>query len=126
MTVDEPEKRLADLIRKLQRQITWKPGSAARHLLKRIVRGHLPPNAALVDYENLIQGILHSADASIYLYSYEGTPFLTIAMTIEDHTWLIIASFDGVMETAFVVENPAGYLERPAFHYIGRLGEVLR
>ncbi|HMT21770.1 MAG TPA: hypothetical protein PKE20_11100 [Promineifilum sp.] len=125
MVNDKPEKVISDLILKLRSGIIWKPGSAARHLLKRKLRGHLPTNASLADYELLIQDILQSADALIYVYTFEHTPYLTIADTIGDQVWLIIASFDGVMETAFVVENPASYLERYTFRYIGKLHEVL-
>lgn len=125
MTEDEPEKELPDLIRRLRRQIVWKPGSAARHLLKRKLRGHLPASATLADYDHLIQGILQSTDASVYLYSVENNPYLTVAATIENQVWLVVADFYGVMETSFIVENPTSYLERPAFRYVGRLGEVL-
>jgi hypothetical protein len=125
MTTDESEKQLADLIRKLRQQIVWKPGSATRHLLKRKLRGHLAGNATSADYEQLIQGILQSTNASIYIYDSENTPYLTVAASVENRVWLVIASFDGVVETAFVVENPVSYLERSAFRYIGKLGEVL-
>lgn len=122
---DDSVTALPALIRRLQRQIEWKPGSAARHLLKRKLRGHLPADATLADYERLIQGILQSTQAMVYIYSVESASYLTVAATIENQIWLVIADFDGVMETAFIVENPASYLERPAFVYIGRLGEVL-
>ncbi len=125
MADDDLEKVLPNLVHRLRRQIEWKPGSATRHLLKRKLRGHLPANATLADYERLIQDILQSTNASIYVYSVESTPHLTVVSTIENQTWLVIASFDGVLETAFIVENPVSYLERSAFRYVGRLGEVL-
>ena len=125
MTTEKPEEGIGDLIHKLRQQIVWKPGSAPRHLLKRKLRGHLAANATSADYEQLIQGILYTADASIYIYYSEDRLYLTVAASIEDRVWLVIASFDGVVETAFVVENPTSYLERSAFRYIGKLGEVL-
>lgn len=125
MIDDDPEIELPDLIRRLQHQIEWKPESAARHLLKRKLRGHLPADATLANYERLIQGILQSTDASIYIYTVESTPYLTVAATIENQIWLVIANFSSIIETAFIVENPASYLKQPAFRYVGRLGEVL-
>jgi len=49
MAVDTSE--LPALIRRFRDGITWKPSAAARHLLKRRLRGHLPADAMLADYE---------------------------------------------------------------------------
>lgn len=114
------------LIRQLWRGLNWKPGAASRHLLKRNVRHHLPSNASLADYEGLIYRLLKSEDANIYVYYSDDIPYLCVAAPLEERLWLVVASFDGRMETAFVVENPTTYLERPAFRRVGKLGEVMR
>ena len=114
------------LIWQLRRGLNWKPGAASRHLLKRKVRHHLPSNASMADYEGLIRRLLESEDANIYVYYGDDTPYLCIAAPLEERLWLVMASFDGIMETAFVVENPTTYLERSAFHHVGQLGEVMK
>lgn len=116
---------LAELIKKLRFTLDWKPGSASRHLLKRKLRGHLPADASMEDYEQLIRTILTAPDASVYVYEYRENKYLSLMYNIENHNWLFIASFDGVVETAFVVENPKSYLNRASFRYIGKLHEVL-
>lgn len=123
---EELVRTLPALIRQLRRNIVWKPGAASRHLLKRKLRGHLPSDASLADYENLIRRLLKSEDASIYVYYVDDTPYLVVAAPFQERLWLVMASVDGMMETAFVVENPSAYLERDAFQYIGKLGEVVR
>jgi hypothetical protein len=117
--------RLPGLIRRLQHQLVWKPGAAARHLLKRKLRGHLPTDSSLADYEALIRRLLADENAEIHVYYADETPFLAVATHSEGQVWLVIASFEGVMETAFVVENPDAYLNRPMFQYVGRLAEVM-
>ncbi len=121
----ELDHSLPALIQKLRNHIVWKPGSDARHLLKRKLRGHLAPHATLDDYQRLIQEILGSPNATVYIYYSEDDAYLTVSTSIEGKVWLVIATFDGVMETAFVAENPHSYLERPAFRYIGLVSEVL-
>lgn len=59
------------------------------------------------------------------MYEYEENKYLALMYNIENHNWLFIASFDGIVETAFVVENPESYLNRASFRYIGKLHEVL-
>ncbi len=120
----ETLQEIVSLIAKLRLNLIWRPGSARRHLLKRKLRGHLSGTATLEEYERLIQDILEDTEASVYLYSSGDTTFLTISSNVGGKVWVVIASFDGVMETAFVVENPASYLHRSNFLYVGSLGEV--
>jgi hypothetical protein len=101
-----PIANLAGLIRKMRHTIVWKPGSASRHLLKRKLRGHLPADASIETYEQLIQRVLHAPDASIFIYEFGENRFLTLMYNIDGDVWLLIASLEGIMETAFVVENP--------------------
>ena len=56
------------VIRLAQTERRWRPGSAARHLLKRKVRGHLSIDATLDNYDRVIQGVLQDAAARVYAY----------------------------------------------------------
>ena len=60
--------RLPQIIQKVLAEIRWKPGSAARHLLKRKLRGHLPAETTLADYEQTIRRVLTTSEATVYLY----------------------------------------------------------
>ena len=56
------------LIQQLRNEVIWKPGAASRHLLKRKPRGHLPIDATLANYNQLITQLLEFKDATIYVY----------------------------------------------------------
>jgi len=114
------------LIQQLRNEVIWKPGAASRHLLKRKLRGHLPIDATLANYNQLITQLLEFNDAPIYVYYTGESAFLAVASTISDKVWLVIASFDGIMETAFIVENPDAYLQREPFRFVGLMNEVMR
>jgi hypothetical protein len=124
--MDAEQNELATLIFRLRRGITWKPSAAARHLLKRKLRGHLPTDATLADYEAVISQVLEAADSSIYVYYRDESTYLSMASWLDGRLWLVIVSFEGIIETAFVVENPESYLERAAFQFIGKMSEVVR
>lgn len=117
---------LATLIHRLRRGVTWKPSAAARHLQKRKLRGHLPADATLADYEATIRRVLETKDASIYVYDAGESAYLSVAAWLDGRLWLVIASFAGIMETGFVVENPDSYLERSTFQYVGQISEVMK
>lgn len=118
-------KRLPRTIEEVRTEIRWKPGSAARHLLKRKLRGHLRSDATLADYEQIIQSVLTTSDATVYLYWHEDVAYPTIVCSLAGKLWLVMFSIDGIMETAFVVENPDSYLQPSLFERIGTLDEVL-
>ena len=112
-------------IRSVQSQVRWRPGSAARHLLKRKLRGHLSADATLGDYERIILTVLEDADAQVYIYRHNDTPYVAIITVIQDHHWLVMFALDGLMESAYVVEHPDRYLSKPVFDLLGPLSEVL-
>lgn len=112
-------------IRLAQMERRWRPGSAARHLLKRKVRGHLPIDATLDDYDRVIQGVLQDAAARVYAYWYEGTPYVAVAAILGDNHWLVMVDFDGWMESAYTVSRPERYFNKSEFEFIGILGELL-
>jgi hypothetical protein len=111
----------------LLRLFAWykKPGSAVTHLLKRRVRGHLPAGATLAGYERVISSVVSDDEATVHVYWYEGTPYIAVVAVIENRHWLVMFGLDGVMETAFVVENPDSYLSKPEFELLGSIDEVL-
>lgn len=117
--------RLPEIIQKVKAEIRWKPGSAARHLLKRKLRGHLPADATLAHYDEIIHSVLSRPDATVYLYWHRDIAYPTVACPLDEDLWLVIFSLDAIMETAFVVENPDSYLQPTLFERIGSLDEVL-
>ena len=49
---------------------------------------------------------------------------MTVVATVDTRQWLVMFTYDGVMESAFVVERPERYLSKPGFEWIGSLNEV--
>lgn len=121
----ELAKQLAKSIQQVQMEVRWKPGSATRHLHKRKLRRHLPLEATITDYEQVIQTVLTLPQAVVYLYWFQETPYPTIVGTTQEQRWLVMFSLDGILESAFVVENPETYLTSPEFEWVGLLEEVL-
>ena len=125
MQRDQAIAQLPAVIRRVQSDMRWKPDSAARHLMKRKLRGHLPADATLIDYQRMIDTVLTTDTAPVYLYWYGHDAYPTVVTVLDGNHWLVIFSWDGVLESAFVVENPASYLSSPTFEFIGLLREVL-
>ena len=117
--------QIASAIRSVQSQVRWRPGSAARHLLKRRLRGHLPADATLDDYEHIILTVLEDAHAQVYTYWHNDTPYVAIVAVVQSRHWLVMFALDGLMESAYVVEHPDRYLSKPVFEPMGSLSEVL-
>jgi hypothetical protein len=103
----------------------WRLGSAARHLLKRKLRGHLPTEATLGDYERIIQTVLEDAQAKVYIYRHNEVPYVTVLAVIQGRHWLVMFALDGLMESAYILANPDSYLSKPGFEMLGTLNEVL-
>lgn len=105
-------------------RVRWKPNSAVHHLRKRKLRGHLPSTATLEDYERVILTVLQDKSAQVYRYWYNHVPYVVVVATVHGQHWLVMFAYDGVLESAFVVERPERYLSQPGFEWIGLLGEV--
>ena len=123
--MEDLEKQITSAIRSVQSQVRWRPGSAARHLLKRRLRGHLPADATLSDYERVILTVLEDADAQVYVYRHNDTPYVAVVTVIQSQHWLVMFTLDGLMESAYIVEHPDRYLSKPVFDLLGSLSEVL-
>ncbi|MDE0077693.1 MAG: hypothetical protein OXO50_09245 [Caldilineaceae bacterium] len=117
--------QVAAAVRLVQRQIRWKPGSAERHLWKRKRRGHLPLDATLAEYEQIIRSAVMNQAAIVYLYAHDDLSYVAVAAGIQERTWLIMFDLDGVLETAYIVERPDLYLRKSVFDRVGALAEVL-
>ena len=89
------------------------------------MRGHLPADATLADYHRMIDTVLTADTAQVYLYWHGHEAYPTVVTVVDGNHWLVIFSWDGVLESAFVVENPASYLSSPTFEFVGLLHEVL-
>lgn len=124
--MDEFRRQVVAAIKSVKSEVRWKPGRAVRHLLKRKLRGHLPDDASLEDYERIIQTVLDNWNATVYVYRYNDVPYVVIVAIIQDHHWLVMFGLDGLMESAYVVDRPEYYLNKPAFEIFGPLNEVLR
>lgn len=116
--------QLLDAINSVRQELRWKPDSASRHLQKRKRRGHLPKSATLAEYEGVILAVLQDEAAQVYRYWFAQTPYVTVVADVEKRRWLVMFSYDGVLESAFVIERPERYLRKPGFELIGRLDEV--
>lgn len=124
--MNELRDQIASAIQTVKTQLQWKPGSAARHLLKRKLRGHLPAEATIADYEYIIQVVLDDPDATVYIYRHNKVRYVAIVASLQARYWLVMFTLDGLMENAFVVERPEYYLNKPAFERVSSLNEVLR
>jgi hypothetical protein len=111
-------------IKTVRSQVCWKHNSAVRHLHKRKQRGHLSSRATLEDYERIILTVLHDKTGRVYRYWYNGISYVTVVATVANQEWLVMFAYDGVLESAFVVERPERYLNKPGFEWIGLLNEV--
>lgn len=107
--------QITKMLQSMRSHVRWRPGSAERHLQKRIARGHLDVNATLEAYEQIIHTVLDDPFAHIYIYHGSDAPYICVTSIIERQHWLVIADMDCVLETAFVVDNPANYLNRPSY-----------
>ena len=116
--------KILEAIEAVRAQVRWKPNSAVRHLRKRKRRGHLPSTATLEDYERIILIVVQDKSAQVYRYWYNRVPYVTVVATVHTQQWLVMFTYNSVLESAFVVENPERYLSKPGFEWIGSLGEV--
>ena len=90
----------------MRAELHWKPGSSARHLRKRKLRGHLPQTATLQDYEAVIGAIIREWSAQVYRYWYNQVPYATVVSVLNNQHWLVMFAYNGILESAFVVEAP--------------------
>ena len=117
--------QLTNAVRLAQARRLWKPGRAEWHLRKRKSREHLPLEATLADYERFIQAIVDDGTAKVYIYQENDEPYIAISSLIGEQLWLVIFDSNGILETAFVVKNPASYLGKPEFTFVDILDNLV-
>ena len=110
---------------KVQAQIRWKPGKELQHLQTRIEYGHLPSSATMLEYEAIIQHIIHDGNAEIFAYIWPNAVYATVVSYYMGNRWLVMFSFNGVMETAFPPTDPEEYLADSRFRYMSTLQELI-
>ncbi len=114
-------------LKTIQKNVHWKPGKDHKHLQTRKRYGHLASNATLAEYNEIIQTLVNSETAELYIYVWQSDNFYpTIVSTYNQKVWLVMFSLSGVLETAFPPTDPKEYLSDRRFHYQGSLQEFLK
>lgn len=110
----------------IQTEIRWKPGSLDRHLQSRKRRAHLPADATIADYEAIIRQIVAQPLNQVYIFRITTESYVTVVESSADRPWLVMFDLTGLMETAFIVENPSSYLNKAEFLRLGTIAELLK
>jgi hypothetical protein len=100
----------------------WKEGQDSLHFEKRRVRGHIPLDWHLKDYNNLIIGLAKESGNETYLYSKQ--TFEQRYFVIGDGSWIFIIGENEVMETAFPPNHYQRYLSEEGYQFLGTIKEV--
>ena len=99
-------------LRQLRRQLRWRPGKAQQHVGKRVALGHLPPQATVATYEALIQTILQTPTAAVWVYRWGEVTYPTVVTLVDggDKDTLLGANnlvIDGTARTIRLGNGPA-------------------
>ena len=113
------------VIRALRQRVQWKPGKAATHLEKRKTMGHLPSEFSIEDYNGVIQNLAQKESCFVYLYQFGSERYYAIRGLVDEREWLVIATRDGRIETAFPPDKIDEYFNKRGFVLIGTIQEVL-
>ena len=103
----------------------WKPGRDIPHLHKRQRRRHLPSDASMETYNQMIRDLVHTPDGLVYHYLVGGQHYYAARGKINRSEWLVIFDAQGVLETAFPPTDMSRYLDSHGFEYVGTVEEVL-
>ena len=116
---------VAEAIRRVRQQVTWKPGKDLIHFRKRQALGHLGATGTLDDYHRLIQALVGDPRARVYVYRARASVYAAVQGNL-DRPWLVIFSLAGIMETAFPPDDIEGYLAQAGFTEMGTIEELLK
>jgi len=108
----------------VRQRVRWKQGKDGEHLEKRISRGHLPPDATIDEYNQLIQRILQEAESNVYHYRFGRTDYFAVTSEIDGTSWLVLISAKGIMETAFPPDDMDDYIVQSKYVFLGKLKEL--
>ncbi len=124
---DELRDKIIVALKSVQKDVRWKPGKGHEHLQTRKRYGHLAPNATLEEYNEIIQTLMNSETAELYIYVWqEDNLYPTVVSTYDQKVWLVMFSLSGVLETAFPPTSPQEYLSDRRFHDQGSVQEFLK
>ena len=118
--------RAAKALLAVRSRVRWKTGKDLRHLEKRKLLRHLPPDASMEDYNDLIAGIAHDDTAFVYDYLFGVKEYFAVAGVVDGTDWLVIFSLDGLMETAFPPDDMGWYIADQRMVTVGRVGDILK
>src|SRR5215471_5954422 len=108
----------------VRQQVRWRPGKAQLHLAKRVALGHVLTQATLATYEAVIQTVVQTPTAVVWVYHWGTDTYPTVVTEVAGVVWLVMCGSDGTMETAFPPEDPATYLADPRFTRLGTMEEL--
>jgi hypothetical protein len=118
------KKEAAVVIQVLKQGGRWKPGKADSHLEKRKTLGHLPPEMSVEEYNGLVQFVVQNVENQVYLYFFCSERSYALRGEAGQAEWLVIASAEGVIETAFPPDAMDDYLVKRGFVLLGTIREV--
>ena len=64
--------QILEAVKKVRTQVRWKPNRAESHLRKRKMRGHLPQEATIEDYEGIILKLLQDKSSGQFCLTASG------------------------------------------------------
>jgi len=124
---DAARDRVVAALKTVRKNIRWKSGKDQEHLQTRKRYGHLTATTTIEEYNEIIQTLVNSETAELYIYAWqEDVIYPTIASLYDRKTWLVMVDLSGVLETAFPPTKPEDYLSDRRFHYEGSLQEFLK
>ena len=115
----------AEALRQVRARQQWKPGRDIIHLRKRQRKGHLPVEASMETYNQLIRDLVHAPGSLTYRCPVGERSYYAVRGRAGDREWLVIFDAQGLLETAFPLNDMDGYLSSQGFEYLGTVGEVL-
>ncbi len=85
---------------------------------------HLSSEASVEDYNEMIQNLAQRESHLVYLYQFGAERYYAIRGSLGGTDWLVIATRDGRMETAFPPDDIDEYLNKRGFVLLGTIQEV--
>jgi hypothetical protein len=123
--VEELRAEVIEALHHVRARRYWKPGRDIAHLHKRRRKSHLPVEASMETYNQLIQDLVHTPDNLTYRYPVGGHNYYAVRGRVGEREWLVIFNAQGVLETAFPPTDIDEYVNRQGFEYVGTVGELL-
>lgn len=116
---------VAAALRQVRNAQRWKPDRDIPHLRKRQRKKHLPAEASMETYNQIIQDLVHTPSGLTYHYPVGGHHYYAVRGKIDKKEWLVIFDASGVLETAFPPTDIDTYLDSHGFEYVGTIEKVL-